>query len=96
MTVPPLKKNQNQNPFRKYLTFLESKLLYMHPPEYLPVYSGVSKIKAFEIILIGVSDLDFSRFLCELLIIMPPIICEKIFCCHTDSMSDRFFSHHFI
>lgn len=66
----------------------------MHSPEYLPVYSGVSKIK--QIMLTGVSDLDFSVFLCELLIIRLPIICEKIFCCHTDGMSDRFFSHHFI
>lgn len=68
----------------------------MHPPEYLPVHCGVSKIKPFEIMLTGVSDLAFSKFLCELLIITLSIIGEKIFHCHTDSMNDRFFSHHFI
>lgn len=46
--------------------------------------------------LTAVSDSDFSKFLHELLIIMLAIICEKIFWCPTDSMSDRFFFHNFI
>lgn len=48
-------------------------------------------IVACEVVFAGDINLDFSEISYDLLVVIPPVICEQVFCSHMNSVSDRAF-----